>query len=113
MFSWLKKIKDKMYLQYIDKVVNSPEAIEKAVQESLIIEDVFNSRMIDDVIEVESEPKIDESVPAPEDLTTVEDSPMDEQKDIVEPKKKPGRPKSPSNSVAKKPSAKKPTIKKD
>lgn len=113
MFSWLKKIKDKIYLQYIDKVVNSPEAIEKAIQESLIIEDILNSRMVDDVVEAKSDPKIEESISSLEEITAVEDLPIDEQKDIVEPKKKPGRPKSSSNSVAKKPSAKKPAVKKD
>lgn len=98
MLKMLQSLKTKIYLKYFDQVVNTPEAIQKAVEE--LSEDKIIK--VDDQVEAEAAAPVNEAV---EEKVPVEEP-------IVEiPKKKPGRPKSDPSAPAKKPVAKKPSPK--
>ena len=80
MFKILKSLKTKIYFRYFDQVVNTPEAIQNAVDELSAVEVKH--------VEVISEPVVAEEIG---------DTPTKE----VTPKKKAGRPKGSTTSVKK------------
>jgi hypothetical protein len=90
MFSSIKKIKDKLYLFYIDKFVNNPVALSDA--QKIGGHDIDDKNVINVIIEPEkdftSEIKIEEE---PIELVISKVSVAEEV--VEEPKKKPGRPK--------------------
>lgn len=114
MFKSIKKIKDKLYFLYIDKVVNSPAALDQAK--------VFGGVDLDDkntsVIIIEEEPSLPTMVEQeveviPNDDHLVEAVVSVEEIKTEEVKKKAGRPKSTTKTTTKSTTKKVPSKKID
>ena len=114
MFKSIKKIKDKLYFLYIDKVVNSPAALDQAK--------VFGGVDLDDkntsVIIIEEEPSLPTMVEQEVEVISNDDHlveaivPVEEIK-TEEVKKKAGRPKSTTKTTTKSTTKKVPSKKID
>jgi len=111
MFKSIKKIKDKLYFLYIDKVVNNPATLKEYDKlGGLDIDDGHVSTLI-----LENEFVFPQEVEEPTKVSVIEevDTSLEVIDPVVEvPKKKAGRPKASGDSVPKKTSAKKSPAKK-
>lgn len=112
MFKSIKKIKDKLYYLYIDKVVNTPEALNSA--KDLGGFDIDDKNTLITVIEADiAVPAIVDTDPVSLEETVIEDNSISNIESVEQIKKKPGRPKSTTKTTTKSTTKKVPTKKVD